>query len=51
VDVVITGDFNRHDQMWGGDDISVVRQDEADPIIDLMNGFMLRSLLHKGTKT
>ena len=25
VDVVITGDFNRHDQMWGGDDISVAR--------------------------
>ncbi|KAJ0127393.1 Acetyl-hydrolase [Fusarium oxysporum f. sp. albedinis] len=32
VDVVITGDFNRHDQMWGGDDISVARQGEADPI-------------------
>ncbi|KAF4336646.1 reverse transcriptase [Fusarium beomiforme] len=51
VDVVITGDFNRHDQMWGGDDISVARQGEADPIIDLMNDFMLRSLLRRGTKT
>jgi hypothetical protein len=37
--------------MWGGDDISVARQGEADPIIDLMNDFMLRSLLCRGTKT
>ncbi|SPJ70284.1 uncharacterized protein FTOL_00012 [Fusarium torulosum] len=26
VDLVIAGDFNRHDQMWGGDDVSVERQ-------------------------
>jgi hypothetical protein len=32
VDVVITDDFNRHDQMWGGDDISVARQGEAEEI-------------------
>ncbi|KAK7582830.1 hypothetical protein V3481_012128 [Fusarium oxysporum f. sp. vasinfectum] len=51
VDLVIAGDFNRHDQMWGGDDVSVERQGEADPIIDLMNDFMLRSLLRRGTKT
>ncbi|KAK2687437.1 hypothetical protein QWA68_014059 [Fusarium oxysporum] len=51
VDVVITGDFNRHGQMWGGDDTSPARQGEADPIIDLMNDFMLRSLLRRGTKT
>ncbi|GKU15961.1 unnamed protein product, partial [Fusarium langsethiae] len=51
VDVVITGDFNRHDQMWGRDDVAVERQGEADPIIDLMNDFMLRSLLRRGTKT
>ncbi|RKK76153.1 hypothetical protein BFJ68_g18054, partial [Fusarium oxysporum] len=37
--------------MWGGDDVSVERQGEADPIIDLMNDFMLRSLLRRGTKT
>ncbi|KAF5973804.1 reverse transcriptase, partial [Fusarium bulbicola] len=51
VDVVIAGDFNRHDQMWGGDDVAAARQGEADPIIDLMNDFMLRSLLRRGTKT
>jgi hypothetical protein len=37
--------------MWGRDDIAVERQGEADPIIDLMNDFMLRSLLRQGTKT
>ncbi|KZL68744.1 reverse transcriptase, partial [Colletotrichum incanum] len=51
VDVVIAGDFNRHDQLWGGDEISMVRQGEADPIIDLMNEFGLSSLLPRGTKT
>ncbi|KAJ0127742.1 Uncharacterized protein HZ326_29156 [Fusarium oxysporum f. sp. albedinis] len=51
VDIVVVGDFNRHDQVWGGDDIAVERQGEADPIIDLMNDFMLRSLLRRGTKT
>jgi len=51
VDVVIAGDFNRHDQMWGGDDVSLERQGEADRIIDLMDEFALRSLLRRGTKT
>ncbi|KAJ0131146.1 Ubiquitin conjugation factor E4 [Fusarium oxysporum f. sp. albedinis] len=51
VDIVLAGDFNRHDQMWGGDDVAAERQGEADPIIDLMNDFMLRSLLRRGTKT
>jgi hypothetical protein len=51
VDVVVVGDFNRHDQLWGGDDVALERQGEADPIIDLMNDFMLRSLLRRGIKT
>jgi hypothetical protein len=25
MDVLIMGDFNRHDQLWGGDQISLVR--------------------------
>ena len=45
VDVVIAGEFDRHDQLWGGDDISRNRQGEADPIIDLMSEWSLRSLL------
>jgi len=51
VEVVIAGDFNRHDQLWGGDSVSLERQGEADPIIDLMNEFALSSLLRRGTKT
>ncbi len=51
VELVIVGDFNRHDQLWGGDDISIERQGEADSIIDLMNEFTLSSLLRRGTKT
>ncbi|KAF4332053.1 reverse transcriptase, partial [Fusarium beomiforme] len=51
VDVVVVGDFNRHDQLWGGDDICLTRQGEADQIINLMNEFDLLSLLPRGTKT
>jgi endonuclease/exonuclease/phosphatase family metal-dependent hydrolase len=51
VDVVLAGDFNRHDQLWGGDEVSRERQGEADPIIDLMSEHALRSLLLRGTKT
>ncbi|RFU31201.1 hypothetical protein B7463_g5127, partial [Scytalidium lignicola] len=50
VEVVIAGDFNRHDQLWGGDEV-FSRQGEADPIIDLMSDFGFRSLLLRGTKT
>ena len=47
----IAGDFNRHDQLWGGDEVSMERQGEADPIIDMMNELALSSLLRRGTKT
>jgi hypothetical protein len=51
VDVVLAGDFNRHDKLWGGNDVSPDRQGEADPIIDLMSDHALQSLLPRGTKT
>ncbi|KAI3001542.1 hypothetical protein CBS147482_6867 [Aspergillus niger] len=51
VEILIMGDFNRQDQLWGGDDVSLRRQGEADPIIDLMNECALSSLLKRGTKT
>jgi endonuclease/exonuclease/phosphatase family metal-dependent hydrolase len=51
LDVVVAGDFNRHDQLWGGDEVSPRRQGEADPIIDFMNRWRLESLLPRGTKT
>ena len=51
VDVVLAGDFNQHDQLWGGEDVTMARQGEADPIIDLMTEHALSSLLPRGTKT
>ncbi|KAM4067555.1 reverse transcriptase (RNA-dependent DNA polymerase) [Hirsutella rhossiliensis] len=51
VNVVIMGDFNRHDQLWGGEDVALERQGEADQIIELMNELALDSLLPRGTKT
>jgi exonuclease III len=51
VEVAIVGDFNQHDQLWGGDDVAFGRQGEADPVIDLMSEFFLNSLLPRGTKT
>ncbi|KAJ6436994.1 reverse transcriptase [Purpureocillium lavendulum] len=50
-DVVLAGDFNRHDLLWAGDDVSARRQGEGEPIIDLMNEHGLRSLLPRGTRT
>ncbi|KJZ68823.1 hypothetical protein HIM_11783 [Hirsutella minnesotensis 3608] len=50
-DVVLAGDFNRHDLLWGGDEVSTNRQGDGQPIIDLMNEFGLSSLLPRGTKT
>jgi hypothetical protein len=37
LDIVVAGDFNRHDQLWGRDEVLPSRQGEADPIIDFMN--------------
>ena len=51
VDTVLLGDFNQHDELWGGDNISAQRQGEADPIIDLMIAHSLQSLLPRGTIT
>jgi hypothetical protein len=50
-DVILTRDFNRHDQLWGGDDVLAARQGEADPIIDFMSDHSLHSLLPRCTKT
>ncbi|PHH92210.1 hypothetical protein CDD83_8410 [Cordyceps sp. RAO-2017] len=50
-DVLLAGDFNRHDILWGGDEVSARRQGEGQPIVDLMNEHGLCSLLPRGTKT
>ncbi|KAM3550091.1 hypothetical protein ARSEF4850_008517, partial [Beauveria asiatica] len=51
VEILIAGDFNRHDQLWGGDDVSMDRQGEADQLVELMGEYSLSSLLPRGTKT
>lgn len=51
VDVIVVGGFNRHDQLWGGDDVSIDRHGEDDPIIDLLHPCGLNSLLPQETKT
>ncbi|KAI3277363.1 transcriptional regulator family: Zinc finger, CCHC-type [Penicillium roqueforti] len=50
VDIMIMGDFNRHDQLWGGDEVSLGRQGEADSLIDFMSEFALSSLLKRAPK-
>ncbi|KAH7459282.1 hypothetical protein FOMA001_g20100 [Fusarium oxysporum f. sp. matthiolae] len=50
-DVILVGDFNRHDTLWGGDEVTGKRQGEAGPIIELMREHGLYSLLPRGTKT
>ena len=51
-EVIIGGDFNRHDQLWAGDEVGASsRQGEAAPIIDLMVDLDLQSLLARGTVT
>ncbi|KAF4232603.1 hypothetical protein CNMCM8980_004850 [Aspergillus fumigatiaffinis] len=53
LEVIVTGDFNRHHLLWGGNEVirQRKRQDEADPIIHFMADFGLQSLLPKGTIT
>ncbi len=46
---MVVGDINCHNQLWGGDGVSFIRQGEADPVIDLMNELDLSSLLPRGT--
>jgi hypothetical protein len=51
LEVVLAGDFNRHNGLWGGARIGVEREGEAEEIIDLMDDFSLQSLLKPGTIT
>ena len=48
---MIAGDFNQHNQLWGGDSVLNARQGQADGLVDFMNDFALQSLLPRGTKT
>ncbi|KAJ5117672.1 hypothetical protein N7448_011304 [Penicillium atrosanguineum] len=51
IDTLIVGDFNRHDQLWGGNQVATQnRQGEAEPIV-LMADWGLTSLLPRGIST
>jgi endonuclease/exonuclease/phosphatase family metal-dependent hydrolase len=51
-EVFLAGDFNRHDQLWGGDAVGPKpAQGEGMPIIDFMVDHQLESLLPRGTIT
>ena len=49
--IVVAGDFNRRDILWGGAAISGERQGKAKPIIEIMGSHGLSSLLKSGTIT
>jgi len=41
LDIFLAGDFNRRDQLWGGDDVSPLRRGEGDLITNLMDEYVL----------
>lgn len=52
IDILVVGDFNRHDQLWGRNQVATrTRQGEAEPIVLLMADWGLTSLLPRGTIT
>jgi hypothetical protein len=52
VEILVAGDFNRHDLLWGGDQVALSdRQGEAAPIIELAEDLDLQCLLPRGTIT
>ena len=52
VEIIVAGDFNRHDQLWGGDQVACSpRQGEGQAIIEMMVDLNLHSLLPRGTIT
>ena len=52
VELIIAGDFNRHDILWGGNHIgNTRRQGEAQQILDFMEMNDLQSMLPRGSIT
>jgi hypothetical protein len=46
LDILVVGDFNHHDQLWGGDLVATAtRQGEADPIFLFIRKFRFQSVL------
>jgi hypothetical protein len=49
IDILIVGDFNRHDQVWDGNQVATRnRQGEGDPIVLLTADWGLTRLLPRG---
>ena len=52
LELILTGDFNRWDSLWGGNQVAIHgRQGEAEPLVELMAELSLQSLLPRGTVT
>ena len=52
MELLVAGDFNRHDQLWGGDAVTHNdQQGEANSIIEFMSELGLQSLLPRSMKT
>ena len=49
--MIVAGDFNQHNILWGGTAVSDERQGEAEPIIKMMGAQGLISLLKYGIIT
>jgi len=52
VEILLVGDFNRHDHLWGGDQVATTsRQGEAEVLTEFLEEEDLTSLLPRGTPT
>jgi Endonuclease-reverse transcriptase len=49
--VLLAGNFNRHNPLWGADSVRTQRQEEAELILLMMEDLSLTSLLPRGTTT
>ena len=50
MDILMVGDFNQHNQLQGGQDVSWQRQGEANLIVNFIGDYSLQSLLLISTK-
>lgn len=53
LELVIAGDFNCHDEQWGGDEVALsARHGEAGPILEMIENLeLVDTLLPRGTIT
>jgi exonuclease III len=51
IQIIIAGDFNRYDELWGGTLPNAAGAGEAEPILELLGEFQLWSALPQGTTT